>query len=137
MLEQQARRLGIADRVEFAGHAEPSELEARLAPAWVQVAPGRLVEPFGLAAAEALMRGTAVVASSTGGPSQLVRKAVAGKLVPPGDENALSEALRELLTDREHCEALGAAGRAWALEHLGLDAHVDRLLSLYEETIAA
>lgn len=140
--ERELRRL-IADlaldqRVSVrSGHLEPTALEELLWPAWVQVVPGRWVEPFGLSAAEALMRGTAVLASSTGGPAQLVRASGGGSLVAPGDEDALAAGLGELLGDRKRCESLGAAGRAWALAHLDLERHVDRLVATYEELVAA
>ena len=136
-LERHAQRLGIAGKVTFAGGLEREALESRLSPAWAQLMPGRLVEPFGLAAAEALMRGTAAIVSSTGGPAQMVRDSGGGLLVAPGDEPALAGALLELLSDRALCERLGAAGRAWALEHLGLEPHVDRLVAIYEELAAA
>ncbi len=61
--------------------------------------PGRLgassasrgAEAFGNAAAEAIMRGTAVVASVNGGFKEYVHHEQTGLLVPPGDPAALAK----------------------------------------------
>ena len=60
-------------------------MEARFESAWVQIVPSIWEEPFGLAAAEAMMRGTAVIASRTGGLAEIVQDDLCGFLVPPGD----------------------------------------------------
>ncbi len=132
-------RLAIDLRVErascFLGHIPRAELERRFEGAWVQVLPGRWQEPFGLAAAEAMMRGTAVVASAGGGPSELVIPDRTGLLVPPGDIDALTGALLHIATDRERAERMGLAGRAFALEHLGAERYVDEWVGLYERLV--
>jgi glycosyltransferase involved in cell wall biosynthesis len=83
-------------------------------------------------AAEALMRGTAVIASDTGGLREFVRPRETGLLVPPQDPEALADALFLLLENRGMAESLGQNGRAFALQHLTEDAFVDRFVGLYE-----
>lgn len=128
-----AQRLG--DRVLWTGHLPREEVERLLDAAWVQAVPSLLEEPFGLAAAEALMRGTAVVATAHGGPAELVGASGGGVLVPPGDTARLAEALIALLADRGRCEALGAAGRAWAVERLSVETCVEEFLETYRELV--
>lgn len=130
-----AGALGVAQRVELTGALPPAALEHRLAGAWVHAMPGRWVEPFGNAGAEALMRGTALVASAPGGAAELVAESGAGATVRRGDVAALGVALAERLSDRERCEAEGARGRAWALANLRYDDHVARVEALYREVI--
>jgi glycosyltransferase involved in cell wall biosynthesis len=65
-------------------------------------------ETFGFAVAEAMARGIAVVASSTGGLSDLVDDG-SGVLVPPRDVAALAAALIRLLDDPDAARALGRA----------------------------
>jgi glycosyltransferase involved in cell wall biosynthesis len=125
-----ARSLG--DRVTMCGHLSHSALRERLSGAWVQAAPSRYREPFSNAVAEAMMRGTAVVATDTGGTPELVRDGVTGFLVPPGDAAALADRLTRLLTDRDLAERLGAAARAFAMAELT----VDRMLDEFEEVYA-
>jgi glycosyltransferase involved in cell wall biosynthesis len=136
-LARLARELGVAERVELTGALSPDALERRLAGAWVHAMPGRWVEPFGNAGAEALMRGSALVATTPGGAAELVVESGAGATVPRADVAALSAALAERLCDRERCEREGARGRAWALENLRHDDHVSRVEEIYREVAAA
>ena len=84
-LDALARELGVAGRVELTGTLGRDALEQRLGRAWVHAMPGRWVEPFGNAGAEALMRGTALVASAPGGAAELVAESGAGAVVDRGD----------------------------------------------------
>lgn len=132
--------LGISARVEFTGFLDPPVLEQKAAAAWVQVVPTLNAEPFGLVAAEAAMRGTAVIASGSGGLAEIVRPEHTGLLVPPGDVNALANALLRLLSDRAECERMGGAARQVALRefsHQRFDADMMQVyLALVEEARA-
>ncbi|MGF1635252.1 MAG: glycosyltransferase family 4 protein [Phycisphaerae bacterium] len=136
-LEQRAGELQVADAVEFAGHLSPEEMEARLGTAWVQAVPGLWEEPFGLVVAEAMMRGTAVVTTATGGPAEQVVEGETGRLVPPGDVNALAEALLALLQDVSAAEAMGTAGRGRALACFTERVFMNRMLETYEAISSA
>lgn len=131
-LERVAGELRLGASVALAGHVDAARLEAALAGAWVQAVPSRWAESFGLVAAEALMRGTAVVASRTGGLPEFVRDGENGRLVAPGDPAALADALAELLADRDRAEALGRRARALARAELDAPRWVDRFVQLYE-----
>jgi glycosyltransferase involved in cell wall biosynthesis len=131
-LSSQIDRLGLASKVTLLGHLSREEMERSFAHVWVQVVPSRWEEPFGLVAAEALMRGTAVIASNTGGLAEFVRPNDTGLLVPPQDSAALAEALLLLLENRGLAESLGQAGRAFALRHLTEDVFVDRFVGFYK-----
>ena len=131
-LASQISRLGLDSNVQLLGHLSRPDLEREFANAWVQVAPSRWEEPFGLVAAEALMRGTAVIASDTGGLAEFVRHDETGILVAPQDPQALAEALQALLQNSELADSMGLRGRAFAMQHLTEDIFVDRFVSLYE-----
>jgi glycosyltransferase involved in cell wall biosynthesis len=130
-LTSTASALGLDGRVTMLGHLPRAELERVAAGAWVQVIPSRWAEPFGIVAAEAMMRGTAAVASRVGGLADIVEDGRTGFLVPPGDVDALADALARLLGERALAEAMGRAGREAALARFGADAFVDRLVDLY------
>jgi glycosyltransferase involved in cell wall biosynthesis len=123
-------------RVEILGHLSRPEMERQFARAWVQVVPSLWHEPFGNVSTEAMMRGTAVIASDAGGQSDIVRPGRTGWLVPPGDVGALAAALGEAMGDRDRCEALGRAGRAVALEDYSRERNTDMLEAFYREAIA-
>src|SRR5262249_4108104 len=98
ILVQLIGALRLAPNVSMIGHITHSEMEHYCAEAWVQAVPSRWAEPFGLVAAEAMMRGTAVVASASGGLAEIIQEGQTGFLVPPGDVNALAEDLLRLLS---------------------------------------
>ena len=106
------------------------QVEECFSGAWVQVVPSRWREPFGNVAAEAMMRGTAVIATLGGGLSEIVRDERTGILVPPNNVDALASALLGLLSDRRRAECLGGGGREFALSHLTEEIFVDRFVAL-------
>lgn len=95
-LESLAARLGLGARVEFVGRLPFAAVELELASAWALVAPSLWPEPFGFAAAEAIIRGVPVVASASGGHGETIEQGVSGLLFPNGDETALLQALEEV-----------------------------------------
>lgn len=123
--------------VEWLGHLDEVALGAVLAESWVHAAPSRWAEPFGLTATEAMMRGTAVVASRRGGLAESVEDGVSGLLVPNGDAAALASALLHLLSNRVRAEEMGAAARVRALTHFRIDHCADRFLALYQQLFDA
>jgi glycosyltransferase involved in cell wall biosynthesis/O-antigen/teichoic acid export membrane protein len=111
-LEVRAQRLGIADRVVFAGRVEGADKLALLAGARLVAMPSRF-ETFGIVAAEALACGTPVVAFEIPSLREVVAPGT-GVLVPAFDVAAFGRALVELARDRERVEAMGRQGRAHA-----------------------
>jgi glycosyltransferase involved in cell wall biosynthesis len=136
-LERLAAELDLGRSAVLTGRLPRDELERRLAGAWVQAVPSLWEEPFGNVAVEAMMRGTAVVATSAGGLAEIVRDGETGMLVPRGDVAALAEALSSLLSDRDLAERLGRQGRELALRDFTETVQVDRLESLYERLQAS
>ena len=134
-LEALSRTLGLQQAVRFHGMQSRAEAEAIASAAWVQAVPSRWAEPFGLVAAEAMMRGTAVVAAASGGLTDVVRRDVTGLLVPPDDVQALEHALHRVLSDRSLAMQWGQAGYDVAQAEYGLDLFVDRVLAVYAQVI--
>ena len=136
-LHKLAADLGIDSHTRFLGHVAPGQLDAALASAWVQAVPSLWDEPFGLVALEAMMRGTAVVASAAGGLAESVVHGETGLLVPGGDPDALADALVRILCSKETAETMGAAGRRRALRDFQESAFVGAFLQIYQELLAA
>jgi glycosyltransferase involved in cell wall biosynthesis len=110
-LRRQVATLGVGDRVHLVGRLDRQDVAAAMAGAELFVVPSRL-EPFGIVVLEAWRAGTAVVATSRGGPSDLVRDGEDGMLVDPFDRRALTAALERLMGDDRLRRAVGEAGRA-------------------------
>jgi glycosyltransferase involved in cell wall biosynthesis len=93
------RELGIADRVELTGHQpDPWPYLER---ADVLVHASRVPEPFGQVVVQGMRTSCAVVATTPGGPAEVITDEVDGLLVPVDDEDALATALERIRTDRE------------------------------------
>jgi trehalose synthase len=70
-----------------------------------------LAEGFGLTVAEAMWKGTPVVASEVGGIQDQIVDGRSGILVEPTDLSGLGRAVTSLLQDVEFARAIGHAGR--------------------------
>ncbi len=94
----------------------------------VLVLPSRQ-EPFGTVLAEAMAVGTPVVASDVDGLPEVVRDGVTGRLVAPGDPEALADAVADVVAHREE---MGAAALQDASRF-----YLDRYIETVEALIAA
>ncbi len=116
-LEAEARRLGIADQIEFTGQISDDERDRRLACADVFAMPSRLPpseigggEGFGIVYLEAGIHGLPVVAGAVGGALDAVLDGETGLLVDPTSCEELAAALSLLLLDTDRARRLGEAG---------------------------
>lgn len=134
-LEELGRAVDPGGSLTFTGHLSRSVMEERFDPAWVQVVPSLWEEPFGNVVTEAMMRGTAVVASATGGIREIIRDGIDGVLVPPGDVADLARAMTVLLTDPREAARLGEAGHRRAVQAFGEDRLVDRMEEIFREAV--
>ncbi|QCX75175.1 GDP-mannose-dependent alpha-mannosyltransferase [Streptomyces sp. YIM 121038] len=93
------------------------------------------LETFCQTVQEAMASGVPVVAPAVGGPLDLVVPGRTGSLVPPGDAEAVRDAVWAMAADPGLRAAYGAAGRA-AVEGRTWDAVGDQLVGHYEEVLA-
>lgn len=114
-LQKLIQERGLHERVEFLGECSEAQLTEQYASADVFVLPS-YYEGYGMVVAEAIARGLPVVATDTGGIAELVGED-AGIVVPPGDESALTNALRVMIGDTR-ARASFAAGARYRRSHL-------------------
>lgn len=96
-------------------------------------------EGYSLALVEAAAAGLPIVATDVGGNAEIVQEGVTGRLVPPGDPQALAQAMSELASSEATLARMGAAAREWAMEHGSLETMYSEYLRLYRggHTVAA
>jgi glycosyltransferase involved in cell wall biosynthesis len=133
-LRATAARLGVADRVRFAGRLATADILGLLGTSDLFVLPSRH-EGHPVALAEAMACGLACVGSDTTGIRDLLVEGRTGRLHPPGDPAALAAVLAELLVDSDQRAALGGAA-AQAVAAFDLAPSTDRLLAVYERVLA-
>lgn len=129
-LEAAARRLGIGDRVRFAGFVDEDEKAALLTAADVFLFPS-LLEGFGLAVAEAMAHGAAVVAANRSAIPEVVQDGKTGLLVDPESPESIAAALSTLLSDTDLRRTLAVAAREHARREFGWPAVAKRVLDIY------
>ena len=129
-LERQARELGVAGRVVFAGfRADALDLLWALD---LLVLPS-VEEGLCTTLLDAMLRGVPIVASAAGGIPEALDDGRFGRLVPPGHPQALAEAVVAVLADEAGRRAMTEGAGEWVRRRFGADAMVDATLNLYRE----
>jgi len=132
-LEALISELGVGGRVRLAGRrGDVAEFMSCLD---VYVNASRS-ESFGLATAEAMACGAAVVATATGGSRELIEDGVTGLLTPVGDAGALAAAVLRLLRDESLRASLGGRARRRARERWGIERMIDETERVYLEALS-
>lgn len=133
---ERRRRRGLASHLVLAGRVSDTLLHALYARADVFVHATRF-EGSSLVTLEAMAHGLPVVATRAGGLPDKVLDGRTGRLVPPGDVDALAGALAELAGAADRRRAMGKLGLELALERFSWPVLAERTLALYEELVAA
>jgi glycosyltransferase involved in cell wall biosynthesis len=122
----------VSDRIRLHGYRDDG---AALIAGFDLLAVPSKAEPYGTVAAEAAAAGVPVVAGRAGGLQEVVYDGETGQLVPPGDAEALGNAIGELLDAPERRQQLGA--RAYELaERFAPEPCADAVEKLLEEAAA-
>jgi glycosyltransferase involved in cell wall biosynthesis len=112
-LRAEAERLGVRDRVEFAGFVTEERKRELLRSCWANVLPSPK-EGWGIANMEAAACGTPSVASDSPGLRESVVHEQTGLLHPHGDIAAFASALARLATSPAEVARLGAGALAFS-----------------------
>jgi glycosyltransferase involved in cell wall biosynthesis len=111
------------------GYLPRTELDRALGETTVAVFPYRAELDQSGAMLQALGAGVPVVAYDVGGLAEPIERYGAGRIVPPGDVEALTEAVRDVLADPEPARAGAERARSELTWAAAADAH----LELYRE----
>ena len=128
-----AAALGVSDAVHFLGHRSPG-------PFWLAACDLLMVpaigEPFGRTLVEAMLVGTPVVATASGGNIEAIDHDHTGLLVPPEDAEALGAACLALIANPTRWSRLSASARGDAQSRFGEARHAEAIMSIYAEMLS-
>ncbi len=103
-------------------------LDMLLVPSWE--------EPFGRVIVEAMALGVPVLATSIGGPAEILEGEGGGLLLPPRDVAGWAQAIDRLCIDEGLRARLGRDGRARA-QRFGVEQHVAAVMDVYRRVVNA
>lgn len=132
---EQARRLGITDRVTFSGYLSGERLAEAYRRARVLCLPTHF-DNYPTVIVEAMATGRPVVATRVGAIPMFVTEGGTGLLNEPGDIDALTASLNTLLTDYEMASRFGAAGSDFVAANLSWQRQSDRTVEVFDRAIA-
>lgn len=130
-LEDEARRLGIAEHVTFAGAVDQDAIPAFYERADIFCQPS-FMEGIPVVLMEAMATGLPVVSSGVAGIPELVVENRSGFLVPPGRPALLAAALAKLVDAPDLREAFGRAGRTTVEQGFDADACAAVVADLFD-----
>jgi glycosyltransferase involved in cell wall biosynthesis len=133
-----ARRLGVSDRITFAGALSRDDLKVHLHAARIFAVPSvSPAEAFGIVQLEAMATGLPIINTNlpTGVP-HVARDGREGLTVQPNDPAALGAAISGLLADQDLAQRLGSAGRTRVVTEYGREVFVKRIEEVYQQAVA-
>ncbi|WP_156032323.1 glycosyltransferase family 4 protein [Parvularcula oceani] len=128
-----AEACGVADCVRLMGFRSPGDWW--IAGCEVLVVPA-VEEPFGRTLIEAMLVGTPIVATRSGGNPEAIEDGVTGLLVPPENAEALAQGTDRLLRDDALRKTVSHAARAQAEHRYGAGPHAEAVMAIYDELLA-
>ena len=131
------RDTGLDTRVTFHGWLNGDALVQAYRDAAVVVVPSRWPEPFGIVGIEAMAHGRPVVAFGVGGIPEWLADGVGGFLVPPADVATMADRIASVLANPADAEAMALRGRTRVLRDFSEEAHLAKLVPLYERAVAS
>ena len=132
-LERAIDAAGLADRVRLEGSVPDAR---QIVGAFDIALQASVSEGLPNAILEAAAAGVPVVATNVGGTAEVVADGSTGRLVAPGDVDAMAEAIRWLAASSDRRVTAGQAGRGLVAERFGMDRFVAETVALYEHVLA-
>ncbi len=142
-LEEQAKRLGVTDRIVFHGYLDHDRLVALYRDCDVYAMGSIEMTNFGRqdvipnVIAEAMAVGLPIVSTRMGGIPELVEDGVSGLLVPQRDAAAMADAIARIAGDPDLASRLRRAGLARVADLWDRNRNLEDLARVFDERIDA
>jgi glycosyltransferase involved in cell wall biosynthesis len=125
-----AKELGIGDAVHFMGFRDP--IAPWLAAADLLLAP-EVDDAFGRTLVEAMLAGTPVVASDSGGHREIIESGKTGLLTPPDGVSDMAATALSLLRDPRRSAEISHRAREAAIARYAISAHAAAIMDIYDQ----
>jgi len=123
-------------RIRFLGPQSSRQLaQLRLQSGFAVV--GSRFEVFSYTAAEAMAVGMPLLATSTYGPSEMMREGIDGRLIPAGDAEAMSDAMVAMASNPAALSKMSQAAYERAADWLSPERIARETVDIYRQAIAA
>lgn len=132
-LVKAVNELGIRQYVFFTGFRD--DIYDVLSSFNIFVLASSLPEGLGKVIIEAMMMGKPVVATMSGGPSEVVIDGETGFLVPPKDPEKMAEAISKLLNNEGLRKRFGRAGRKRVKKLFSIETKVEKIVNIYGQVL--
>lgn len=131
-LQETASGLGLTKELIFTGFRNDVADFYRIANLYVM---SSVQEGLGTAVLDALALAKPVVATSAGGLPEIIDDGKTGRLVAPGDPEALARGMIDMLSDDHRAASMAAAGRQRVLQDFSVDAMVEKNIDVYRRIL--
>ena len=129
-LAQLAARLGVGERVSFAGPMDHAAALQHMARGWLHVMPS-VHDAFGVAHVEAMAAGLPAIGGTGTGAEDIAAAGDGMVLVPSGDEGTLARSIDRIVSDPGERDRLGAAARRTVAEHFTWERNGELTAAVY------
>jgi len=141
VIRKAIRQAGVEEQVRLTGYVSSGALARLYRGADLFVLPAVVdrkgdTEGLGVVLLEAMRQGRPVLASRVGGIPDIVADERSGWLVPPGDPDALAEAILRAAADPDRTRAVAREGRRRAAEDFSWERVLDGLEDAYAAALA-
>ena len=133
-IRAQVETAGIGDRIHFLGSRR--DVAEILAASDSFVLPS-LWEGMSVALVEAMASRLPIIATEVSGTNQVMIDGVTGRLVPPGDADALAEAMIELLANPARAATMAEAARERVAASFSAEGQAEQLAALFRRESSA
>ncbi len=133
-LKNQARFLGIDDRIYFTGYISDEERNKLYQVADLAVFPS-VYEPFGIVALEAMATKTPVIVSDIGGFAEFVEHGINGYKVIPGNSQSLVDLITYLLVNKKEANKIAENGYKLVKGKYNWEQIAAKTLRLYQDVL--
>lgn len=132
-LKAQVTEFGLNDHVRLMGFRYP--VEPWMAACDLILAPA-IEESFGRTLIDAMLVGTPVIASDSGGHREIIQSAESGILVPPDDPKAFADAALRLLRAPDTARVMAEKARSFVHATYSAHQHAQAIARLYDEVMS-